>query len=81
MPAIQVGSLPLNDVVAAVFGLFADGRSLKGAELAIFEVRRVLANVGFSAGVLRRLVNERALTTSALLKRLSGGKAAHAQEF
>jgi hypothetical protein len=71
---IRVGSLPLNDFVAAVFGLFAYGRSLKGAELAIFDVRRVFAKVGFSAGVLRRLVNDRALTTSALRKRLSRGK-------
>jgi len=78
---IQVGSLPLNDFVAAVFGLFAYGRSLKGAELAIFDVRRVFAKVGFSVGVLRRLVNDRALTTSALRKRLSGGKRRTRQNF
>ncbi len=71
---IRVGSLPLNDFVAAVFGLFAYGRSLKGAELAIFDVRRVFAKVGFSVGVLRKLVTDRALTTSALRKCLSAGK-------
>jgi hypothetical protein len=79
--SIRVGSLPLNDFVAAVFGLFAYGRSLKGAELAIFDVRRVFAKVGFSAGVLRRLVNDRALTTSALRKRLSGGKSRTRKNF
>ena len=71
---IRVGSLPLNDFVAAVFGLFAYGRSLKRADLAIFDVRRVFAKVGFRVGVLRKLVNDRALTASALRKCLSAGK-------
>ena len=78
---IRVGSLPLNDFVAAVFGLFAYGRSLKGAELAVFDVRRVFAKVGFSAGVLRKLVNDRALTASALRKRLRAGKARTRKNF
>src|SRR3984893_11326759 len=72
--SIRVGSLPLNDFVAAVFGLFAYGRSLKGAELAVFDVRRIFSKVGFPAGVLRKLVNDRALSAPALRKRLSAGK-------
>jgi hypothetical protein len=71
---IRVGNLPLNDFVAAVFGLFAYGRSLKGAELAVFDVRRIFSKVGFPAGVLRKLVNDRALSASALRKRLGAGK-------
>jgi hypothetical protein len=78
---IRVGSLSLNDFVAAVFGLFAYGRSLKGAELAIFDVRRVFAKVGFPAGVLRKLVDDRALTASALRKRLSAGKPRTCKNF
>ena len=71
---IRVGSLHLNDFVAAVFGLFAYGRSLKSAQLAVFDVRRIFAKVGFPTGVLRKLVNDRALTASALRNRLSAGK-------
>jgi hypothetical protein len=71
---IRVGSLPLNVFVAAVFGLFAYGRSLKGAELAVFDVRRIFSKVGFPTGVLRKLVNDRALSAPALRKRLSAGK-------
>jgi len=70
---IMIGSLPLNDFVAAVFGLFAYGRQLKGPEHAIFDVRRIFAKAGFPPGILRRLVNDRALSATAFRKRLSGG--------
>ena len=71
---IMIGALPLNDFVAAVFGLFAYGRQLKGPELAIFDVRRIFAKVGFPPGILRKLVADRALSATKFRKRLSGGK-------
>jgi hypothetical protein len=71
---IMIGSLPLNDFIAAVFGLFAYGRQLKGPEHAIFDVRQIFANVGFPPGILRKLVADRALTAAEFRKRLSGGK-------
>ena len=70
---IRVGSLPLSDFVAAVFGLFAYGRSLKNGQLAIFDTRPIFAKVGFPASVLKKLVNDRALAASALRKHLRAG--------
>jgi hypothetical protein len=78
---IRMGSLTLNDFVAAVFGLFAYGRALKGTELAIFDVRRIFEKVGFPEQTLRRLVDERALTSAALRQRLGGGVAGTRVEF
>jgi hypothetical protein len=71
---IMIGALPLNDFIAAVFGLFAYGRQLKGPELAIFDVRRIFAKVGFPPGILRKLVADRALTATEFRTRLGGGK-------
>ena len=70
---IMIGSLPLNDFIAAVFGLFAYGRQLKGPEYAIFDVRQIFANVVFPPGI-QELVADRALTAAEFRKRLSGGK-------
>ena len=70
---IRIGSLPLNDFIAAVFGLFAYGWQLKGPEHAIFDVRRIFAKVGFPSGILRRLVNDHALSAMAFRKRVGGG--------
>ena len=56
-----------------MFGLFAYGRQLKGPEHAIFDVRRIFAKMGFPSGILRRLVNDRALSAMAFRKKLSGG--------
>ena len=70
---IMISSLPLNDFIAAVFGLFAYGRQMKGPEHAIFDVRRIFAKVGFPPGILRRLVNDRALSAAAFRRKLSGG--------
>src|SRR5262249_35005672 len=67
--------------IAAVFGLFAYGRQLKGPEHAMFDVRRIFANVGFPPGVLRRLVNDRALSAAAFRKKLSGGAPPRAGAF
>jgi hypothetical protein len=78
---IMIGALPLNDFIAAVFGLFAYGRQLKGPEHAIFDVRRIFANVGFPTGILRRLVNDRALSATAFRKKLSGGAPHGRQDF
>jgi hypothetical protein len=78
---IRVGSLPLNDFVAAVFGLFAYGRSLKGAGLAVFDVGRIFSKVGFPTRVLKMLMRDRALTVGALCKRLSAGKARTRKNF
>jgi hypothetical protein len=72
--ATMVGRLPLNDFIAAVFGLFAYGRQLKGPEHATFDVRRVFSKVGFPPGILRKLVQDRALSTRGLGKALRGGK-------
>ena len=71
--AINVGSLPLNDFIAAVFGLFAYGRQLKGPEHAIFDVRVIFSKVGFPEGILKKLVSDRALTAQFLRRQLSGG--------
>ncbi len=78
---IMIGSLSLNDFIAAVFGLFAYGRQLKGPEHAIFDVRRIFANVGFPPGILRRLVNDRALSATAFRKKLSGGAPRRREDF
>jgi hypothetical protein len=78
---IRIDSLPLNDFVASVFGLFAYGRSLKNAELAIFDVRHIFAKVGFPEEILRKLVNDRALTASVLRERLSGGRPRTRKDF
>src|SRR5579872_1993173 len=78
---IRIGSLPLNDFIAAVFGLFAYGRQLKGPEHAIFDVRRIFAKVGFPSGILRRLVNDRALSATAFRKRLGGDAAPRREAF
>lgn len=48
---IMVGALPLNDFIAAVFGLFAYGRQLKSPEHAIFDIRRIFSKVGFPPGI------------------------------
>lgn len=79
--AINVGSLPLNDFIAAVFGLFAYGRQLKGPEHAIFDVRVVFSKVGFPSGILRRLVDDRALTARSLRQHLSGGVHSNARRL
>jgi hypothetical protein len=71
---IMVGALPLNDFIATVFGLFAYGRQRRGPEFTVFDVRRIFSQVGFPAGILKKLVRNRALTALALRKRLSGGK-------
>ena len=71
----------MNDFIAAVFGLFAYGRALKGSELAIFDVRRIFARVGFPTAILRKLVHDRALTSLALQKRLSAGKTRTRKDF
>jgi hypothetical protein len=78
---IMVGNLPMNDFVAVVFGLFAYGRALKGSELAIFDVRRIFARVGFPTRILRKLVKDRALTSRALRKRLCAGKTCTRKNF
>jgi hypothetical protein len=71
----------MNDFIAAVFGLFAYGRSLKGAELAVFDVRRVFSKVGFPTEVLRILVDDRALSAPELVDRLSGGEPLTRESF
>lgn len=71
---IKVGSLPLHDFIAAMFGLFAYARQLKGPGHAIFDVRSVFSKVGFPPGILRKLIKDRALTSAGFRKRLSGGK-------
>ena len=79
--AINVGRVPLNDFIAGVFGLFAYGRQLKGPEHALFDVRQVFAKVGFPGGVLRTLVNDRALTARAFRRRLAAGVRATVGNF
>jgi hypothetical protein len=71
---ITVGSLPLNDFIAGVFGLFAYGRNIKSPEFLVFDTRRIFSQVGFPARILRKLVRDRALTAAAFRKRLGGGK-------
>jgi hypothetical protein len=79
--SIRVGSLSMNDFIAAVFGVFSYGRSLKGAELAVFDVRRIFSKVGFPTEVLRRLVDDRALGAPEFVDRLSGGKPRTRESF
>lgn len=76
---ITVGSLPLNDFIAAVFGRFAYGRNIKGPAFSVFDTRQVFSQVGFPPRMLRKLVRDRALTTEEFRKRLGGGKAARAK--
>jgi len=64
-----------------VFGLFAYGRQLKGPEHAIFDVRRIFARAGFPPGILRRLVNDRALSATVFRKKLSGGAPRGRRDF
>jgi hypothetical protein len=71
---ITVESLPLNDFIAAVFGLFAYGRNIKSPAFSIVDMRRIFSQVGFPTAILRKLVKDRALTAAAFRKRLSGGK-------
>jgi hypothetical protein len=78
---ITVGSLPLNDFIAAVFGLFAYGRNIKGPAFSVFDTRQVFSLVGFPPRMLRKLVKDRALTTEEFRKRLGGGKARTRKAF
>jgi hypothetical protein len=77
---ITVGLLPLNDFIAAVFGLFAYGRNIKGPAFSVFDTRQIFSQVGFPAGILRNLVKDRALTAVEFRKRL-GGKARTRKAF
>lgn len=72
---ITVGSLSLNDFIAAVFGLFAYGRNIKGPAFSLFDIRQIFSQVGFPTAILRKLVKDRALTTAEFRTRLGGGKA------
>lgn len=78
---ITVGSLPLNDFIAAVFGLFAYGRNIKGPTFSVFDMRQIFSQVGFPTAILRKLVNDRALTAGEFRKRLGGGKARTRKAF
>ena len=78
---ITVGSLPLNDFIAVVFGLFAYGRKLKGPQFSIFDVRQIFSQVVFPTAILRKLVKDRALTAKAFRKRLPGGNARTRKAF
>jgi hypothetical protein len=71
---INIGALTLNDFMATVFGLFAYGRQRKGPEFTVFDVRRIFSKVGFPSAILRKFVRDRALTVTALRKRLGDGK-------
>ena len=42
---ITVGSLSMNDFVAAVFGLFAYGRNIKGPAFSLFDMRQIFSQV------------------------------------
>ena len=44
-------------------------------------MRRIVANVGFPPGILRRLVNDRALSATAFRKKLSGGAPLRREDF
>jgi hypothetical protein len=78
---ITVGSLPLNDFVAVVFGLFAYGRNVKGPQFSIFDTRQVFSQVGLPTAILKKLVKDRALTAAEFRKRLGGGKARTRKAF
>ena len=77
---ITVGSLALNDFIAAVFGLFAYGRNIKGPAFSVFDTRQIFSQVGFPPQILRKLVKDRALTAAEFRKRL-GGKARTRKAF
>jgi hypothetical protein len=78
---ITVGSLPLNDFIAAVFGLFAYGRNIKGPAFSVFDTRQVFSQVRFPRRILRELIKGRALTAVEFRKRLSEGKARTRKAF
>src|ERR1700719_994351 len=78
---ITVGSLALNDFIAAVFGLYAYGRNIKGPAFSIFDTRQIFSQVGFPSVTLRKLVKDRALTAAAFRKRLGGDKARTRKAF
>jgi len=71
--SIMVGRLPLNDFVAAVFGVFAYARNVSSPDFAVFDIRKVFSQVGFPPSILNTLVRDRSLTPSAFRRRLISG--------
>ena len=57
------------------------GRNINGPAFSVFDMRQIFSQVGFPAGILRKLVKDRALTAVEFRKRLGGGKARTRKAF
>jgi len=79
--AITIDGLPLNDFIAAVFGLYSYGRTMVAPEQAVFDIHQVFSRVGFPAVVLESLVRARAPTISEYRQHLGGGKPCEFRDF